>query len=771
MRGEGPTGRGVGEQALLQVIDPGPEDESLDGADPGLWVERLRDAMAERSPDARGVAEQAVRACPTDPELLLLAALAAMAASQPERALALLKRYQKRFAPGKPITLLTALALAQQRQFRRAWTMLETEGLESYPAAARWFVGADVMQDWLRDRLLEIRLERMRARAPAPITPCPGKRTEAPVARARPPSPPVLPPVPELPRLEASFSVRFEIANPAAIQVEGTATEPAWFRLRAELTRLSLFEGFDELLCLPTLQGVEAHWYQVETVRKVLRQYRGRVLLADEVGLGKTIEAGMVLKEYTLRGMAERILILTPASLVGQWRDEMASKFGLAFATSHDPLLRADPVAFWAQPRVIASIAAARRKEHAALLGSLHYDAVVVDEAHHLRDHSSASYGLVNGLQKRFLLLLSATPVQNSLLELYNLLTLLKPGIFRTQKEFRSLYMVPGKPREPSNREQLRDLMRGAMVRNTRALAALRLPRRHASTLRSAPGEMEASCYRELTELAREVAACGQHRLAVQHLLAAAGSSAAAAAGAIARFAERHPDNARWTALGDRYRASGAGAKETALLRLLAHNPAEKKMVFVHHRDSLTHLADRLRRQGMPLALFEGGMSGPQKDAAVDAFRDQVPLLLCSESGGEGRNLQFCNTLINFDIPWNPMAIEQRIGRIDRIGQTREVYVFNLATAGTIEDAVLRILDEKINMFELVVGEVGAILGEFEEQQDFSTRVLDAWLQGTDVARAAAFTQLEAQLLAARRQYDDVKALDQALFGNELDAA
>ena len=136
-------------------------------------------------------------------------------------------------------------------------------------------------------------------------------------------------------------------------------------------------------------------------------------------------------------------------------------------------------------------------------------------------------------------------------------------------------------------------------------------------------------------------------------------------------------------------------------------------------------------------------MSGPQKDAAVEAFRDQVPLLLCSESGGEGRNLQFCNTLINFDIPWNPMAIEQRIGRIDRIGQTREVFVFNLATAGTIEDAVLRILDEKINMFELVVGEVGAILGEFEEQQDFSTLVLDAWLQDTERRAPTAFAQLE----------------------------
>jgi superfamily II DNA/RNA helicase len=155
----------------------------------------------------------------------------------------------------------------------------------------------------------------------------------------------------------------------------------------------------------------------------------------------------------------------------------------------------------------------------------------------------------------------------------------------------------------------------------------------------------------------------------------------------------------------------------------------------------------------------------------VEAFRDLVPLLLCTESGGEGRNLQFCNTLINFDIPWNPMAIEQRIGRIDRIGQNREVFIFNLVTAGTIEDAVLRILDEKINMFELVVGEVGAILGEVDEQQQFPTLVLDAWLQETEQARADAFAQIENQLIAARRDYNSVKQLDEALFGNELDAA
>jgi len=99
------------------------------------------------------------------------------------------------------------------------------------------------------------------------------------------------------------------------------------------------------------------------------------------------------------------------------------------------------------------------------------------------------------------------------------------------------------------------------------------------------------------------------------------------------------------------------------------------------------------------------------------------------------------------------------------------VFVFNLVAAGTIEDAMLRILDDKIDMFELVVGEVGAILGEIEEQQEFSTLLLDAWLQETNDARAAAFARLEDQLLAARREYEGVKKLDEALFGNDLDVA
>ncbi len=786
----------VGQQPALPGLGTTSRPARPSGAPPptdrATWVNKLRRAVNALSPEAMEVAEAGLRAYPSDPALLLLGALAALTAAQPDRALAWLKRFERKHGPDNAVALLTALAWAAQGQALRAWTLLEQNRLLQFHHAASWFIGDREMMAWLDERLAEIRLGHQRHRQAARKAERAAARPQAKPSRGTVPTPePTLargraqavPPLPALPRLAMTLDRRFELIDADAdawglagsddVQNGmGDEAQATWFQLRAELVQLGLVEGFDELLCLPTLRGVDAHWYQVETVRKVLKQYRGRVLLADEVGLGKTVEAGMVLKEYVLRGMAERVLILVPAPLVGQWRDEMAEKFGIAFATTHDPLLRSDAAAFWVQPRVIASIATARRGEHAAVLARRDYDVVVVDEAHHLRDQSSASYRLVGSLQKRFLLLLSATPVQNSLVELYNLLTLLQPGIFRTLKDFRAAYMTPGKPREPANRDRLRDLMRGVMVRNTRALANLHLPRRHAATVRATPDAAEAECYGALTALSRDASGTGgTARLAVQHLLSAAGSSPAAAAGAITRFAERHPKRPGWATLAKRYRALGPGAKEAALARLLAQNPAEKTMVFVHHRDTMTHLVDVLRGQGHAPLVFEGGMSGPEKDVAVAAFRDGGRLLLCTESGGEGRNLQFCNTLVNFDIPWNPMAIEQRIGRIDRIGQTREVFVFNLVTADTIEDAMLRILDEKINMFELVVGEVGAILGEFDDEADFSARVLDAWLQGTEAARDAAFATLEAQLLAARRQHDDAKQFDEALFGNELDAA
>ena len=759
------------------------------------WEQILRAAFAEpdRNSGFLELAEEAVRAQPGDGHILLLAATAALLDADPARAQVFLKRFSKRFVPVAPWHLLRALALGEENKLAAARAVLDDHGLADELDVMWLFPGGLRRRRWLHgqyNRIFDRDKAGRRKRAPkagrdvkaavdakAAATAKPGAPRDktVPIAAAAPPAAPAAPapaPVPPLPPIDVDlpFAVELDLAPLIAAVQKPPDHDGGWYDLRERFACLDLAQGFDELLCLPHLNGIETFWYQVETVRKVLKQFRGRVLLADEVGLGKTIEAGMVLKEYLLRGMVESVLVLTPASLVGQWREELETKFDIACATTHDALLRSDPARFWAQKRVIASLALARRSEHAAHIAGRSFDLVIVDEAHHLRDRASQSYRLVDALNKRFLLLLSATPVQNDLTELYNILTLLKPGIFKTPKEFRAAYVTPGKPHQPANPERLRELMRGAMVRNTRAIVALKLPRRHAATIRVDGAETERAAYHELAALSRRLAAEGANRLALQHLLGAAGSSPAAAAGAVRRFSGRHVD-AAWQALAQSVASVGTSGKEAALIDLLRRNLDEKKLVFVHYRDTLEHLAGRLAREGFAFARFEGGLSGRAKDAAVAAFRDQVPVLLCTESGGEGRNIQFCNTLINFDVPWNPMAIEQRIGRIDRIGQQREVFVFNLVTRGTLEEQILHLLDEKISMFELVVGEVGAILGSLDGEREFADLMFDAWLHTTEASREEAFDALGRRLQGAMEHHQSAKALDQALFGEDFETA
>jgi len=783
----------AGDEDLFEVEEGPPSD----------WAERLFDHLSDRGREALPFAEEAVRACPGDSAVLHLACVAALMAARPERCLRFLKRLERRYHPTPAHHLLRALAIAQQGRGALALEFLARHGLDGFERAWPWFPGGHTLRPWLMEAIRDLRRQARRERSGAPA----GHRRAGDRPRARKAAArggpaaaaactegavdlstrdlstkaaaPAPFPLEPLPRFTPDMTVRTEVADldrladaaSAAALGEEEGAEADWYRLRAELAHLGLLRGFDELLCLPLLRDVESYWYQIETVRKVLRGFRGRVLLADEVGLGKTVEAGMVLKEYLLRGMVERFLVLAPAGLVGQWAEELSSKFGVDCATTHDPRVRSNPAWFWARPRVIASIATARREPHASHVIARSYDLVIVDEAHHLRNRRSANHRLVDRLKKRFLLLLSATPVHNSLVELYNLLTLLKPGIFKTEKEFRAAYVRPGRPRQPLNRGRLRDLMRDVMVRNTRALVDVRLPPRHAATLRAEARPEERACYEALSALMRELAARAAtgSRLALRHLLTAAGSSPAAARVAIERFAARHgAGDLRLAELGERYRALGLGAKERALLDLLGRNPEEKKMVFVHHRATLEHLARELREAGVGFSALEGRGSGPEREAAVMEFRERVPVLLCTGTAGEGWNLQFCNTLVNFDLPWSPMAIEQRIGRLHRIGQRREVFVFNLALRGSIEDQVLKILDEKLHLFELVVGEVDAILGELDEETGFEDQVLDAWIATTAEQREAAFDALGERLAGAKRRYEAVKALDDELFGDEF---
>ena len=729
-------------------------------------------------------AEEAVRAHPGDGLILLLAATAALLDQNPERAQIFLKRFSKRFVAIAPYHLLRALVLEEGNNLASARSVLEANGLANGFDALQVFPGGWTRRTWLfrrhdrifgRDQAAARRrtVSNADTRRPVKIKAGEPRHKRAPAPAVEAPVTPVAPPSLPVIDIAIPFSADFDLAPLLAAMQKPPDSDGGWHGLRERFAHLGLAQGFDELLCLPHLRGIETFWYQVETVRKVLKQFRGRVLLADEVGLGKTVEAGMVLKEYLLRGIIDGVLVLVPASLVGQWREELETKFDISCATTQDALLRSDPGRFWNHKYLIASLALARRSEHAARLIGRSFDLVIVDEAHHLRDRSSQSYKLVDALNKRFLLLLSATPVQNDLTELYNVLTLLKPGIFKTLKEFRAAYMTPGKPRQPANPERLRALMRDAMVRNTRAVVALKLPRRHAVTIRVDGAEGERAAYQELATAARTLAAEGSvgSRLALQHLLGAAGSSPAAAAAAIRRFADRHSDAPRWYALAQRWASVANSGKGAALLELLRRNPEEKKLVFVHYRETLAQIADLLAREGLAFARFEGGLSGADKDAAVAAFRESVPVLLCTESGGEGRNIQFCNTLINFDVPWNPMAIEQRIGRIDRIGQQREVFVFNLVTRDTLEERILQLLDQKISMFELVVGEVGAILGGIEDDRDLAGLMLDAWLHATEARRNEAFDALGRRLHEAKQQHEGAKALDESLFGEDFEAA
>ena len=219
------------------------------------------------------------------------------------------------------------------------------------------------------------------------------------------------------------------------------------YNLRLQAEYAHLVSGFDELICLSLLKFFPFD-YQVHAAQIMLRRFRGRGMFCDEVGLGKTIEAGLVLKEYLARNVIQRVMVVTPAALVEQWREELAVKFGLpGFASTADAEFRAAGADAWERfPLLIASLATARRLENRTRIARIPYDLIVVDEAHHLKNRNSTSWKFVNELQRKYILLLTATPVENDLDELYNLITLLKPGQLKTPREFRKQFVVTRRP-------------------------------------------------------------------------------------------------------------------------------------------------------------------------------------------------------------------------------------------------------------------------------------------------------------------------------------
>jgi SNF2 family DNA or RNA helicase len=540
------------------------------------------------------------------------------------------------------------------------------------------------------------------------------------------------------------------------------AVDPASSALVDRAVAVLRRPGFDTLLSLPQL-AFEPFDYQRETAATVLRRMRGRAILADEVGLGKTIEAGLVASELRLRGLADRTLVITPPGLVEQWRDELERKFGLptVILSGKGPV----PDGHGNRPVLLASLAAARRDPLKSQLTSTAWDLVIADEAHRLRSTRSASGKLIRALTTRFLLLLTATPVENRLQDLYEMISLVAPGLLGTPSQFRTRHSAPGGDvRGPRNLAELRARTRQVMVRHRRSEVAMRLPQRLAETVLVTPDTDERDLYAELAERIRVEAkeATAARRMALRSVARLAGSTPAAAAPTLRKLG--------WPDLATAAEAITNPAKVRLLTAKLGEHTArgEKVLVFTAFRQTVDAVATATRAAGIDAATYHGSLRRADKELAIGSFRDSKPVLLSTESAGEGRNLQFCHVMINLDLPWNPMQIEQRLGRLHRIGQTHDVVLTNLACRGTIEERILHVLENKINMFELVVGELDMILGRIDEDFDFERAVFDAFTASEDGdAFARRMDELGDDLAAARAGYLADRGTVDALVGEE----
>jgi len=594
-------------------------------------------------------------------------------------------------------------------------------------------------------------------------------------AQPLPKSKPSKKPATKAPLQNIPISIEMDTASFTEPLSRGHFTFYENYSVTLEAYQIRFKESFENLICLTNLKGVRSLWYQEETARKVLKRFRGRAMLSDEVGLGKTIEASIVLMEYIWRGMVKSALILTPASLVSQWREELRTKFGLEFSSTDDPDCRKKGNRFWKEPFILASINFAKSKKNFSLVTEREYDMVIIDEAHHLKNRSTLNWKLVNTLKKRFLLLLTATPVENNLMELYNLITLLKPGQLKTASEFRKEFMTRGDPTDPQNRSRLKALLEEVMIRNTRALAKIGLPPRFAHTIRVDPSRSEKDLYERITGLVQDIDTTEGtgRKLLLKNLLTEAGSSPRAVSMTLSRMLCKkdlllHHQN-EIQAINNLCRSMNDTRKNRVLLKLI-RSSSEKSIIFVKYLGTLDHLSDFLSWNKIPHSMFHGRLDSRSKDEQIKKFKEETDILLTTEIGGEGRNLQFCHQMINYDLPWNPMKIEQRIGRIHRIGQEKEVTIYNLCATGSAEDYILEVLDKKINMFELVIGEIEMILGRIRGEKEFSEMVYDIWVQSVSEAeRKKRFGQLATRLKRNKAGYEKTKALDEKLFGENYE--
>src|SRR5271165_268313 len=579
-------------------------------------------------------------------------------------------------------------------------------------------------------------------------------------------------------------------------------------RLLVESARIRLAYAHDRQFAV-SLSGIRTLPHQIEAVyQRMLPQPRLRFLLADDPGAGKTIMAGLLIKELTLREAIERVLILCPAPLTIQWQDEMLRWFGETFEMIFSAVDQQQLVNPWQRAsKVIASIDYAKQEDVRERIWQQRWDLVIIDEAHKCSARTTSGgqgrepkvnttkrYELASRLsnQADHLLLLTATPHHGDEDKFAHFLRLIDPDLFPEPHRL-------GEQAETIRKDVFRlgENCPWALRRlkeDLKDLDGKRLfPDRHARSVAFEINHEEFALYKAVTSYINEFISqqTGQRRSSaalvrtvLQRRLA---SSACAIDESIKRRLQKQQslleeleslspaqrarrlsalqgqlpdaeqeeddlDDETRDLLVDEYTAAleldqlrreivalkelseqsrrvreGANdSKLTALKKCLGQAQFDelkdgrgKLLIFTEHRDTLNYLREHLQKWGYSICDIHGGMNPHERKRAQELFRTQAQVCIATEAAGEGINLQFCHLMINYDMPWNPTRLEQRLGRIHRIGQDRDVYAFNFVATDSedgqpiIEGRILhRLLQKLEQMHEALEGRVFDVIGE-----------------------------------------------------------
>lgn len=510
---------------------------------------------------------------------------------------------------------------------------------------------------------------------------------------------------------------------------------PRWYALSLRAQTLREPASFDRLLAPHALYDrVRPHPYQLRVVEQALRDKAPAAILADEVGLGKTIEAGLIYKELAMRGIVRSALVLAPKALLSQWQEEMREHFDEDFTLTDERRFQG----FDRETRLICSLPQFVRSFDQ--IGARPWDMLIVDEAHLLANPASKRRICVGRLRARWRLLLTATPVANKLTDLYSLIDLVAPGKLGTLREFEAEYVAdPGIARvlRPDRAQRLRGITRDVMCRTRRADTDISFVGRSVDTRSIEAQDDEDALIADITDYLRRLyhraptsranrGAVIREIMALQQSLS---SSPRAIEESLRRRAERRPEEkGALLDLADRCRTI-TSAKERLLLDTLAEiGDDEPALVFTLRLDTAARLREVIQARGRTADCYIGALTRAEREAMVNRFNNgELQTLIATDAGAEGLNLQQrCHVVFNYDLHWNPMRIEQRIGRVHRLGQPHDVSVYNFVLKDTVDDYVLRLLYQKINLFTMTIGALETVLAETQEGEiDLEERILE----------------------------------------------